>query len=167
MEINELLAEQFASCNNQKNWFAPLQSALEGLTAVQASMKTENGEHSIWQIVSHLYYWNERLLLRFKGMKPKESMIDNNATFDAGNSEVTEASWRLLVEKTTAMMDEFESEILNCDQEKMMARVSDEISTLWYAFLSQTNIHNAYHIGQIVLIRKMHEDWDVKRNGVS
>ena len=36
----------------------------------------------------------------------------------------------------------------------------------WFSPLAQQNIHNAYHIGQIVLLRKLQGSWD-RTKGVS
>jgi hypothetical protein len=36
----------------------------------------------------------------------------------------------------------------------------------WWSPLAQQNIHNAYHIGQIVLLRKLQGAWDSSK-GVS
>jgi hypothetical protein len=166
MEINKILAGQFAATSREKNWLASLRSALEGLNAKQAMWKTEFVDHSILQLVNHLYYWNERHLQRLKGITPEEMVSDNTITFESEHPELTDDSWKLLVEKVNAMMDEFEKEILNCDDAKLKSSVSNQNKMTWLSLFSNTNLHNAYHIGQIVLIRKMQESWDAG-NGVS
>lgn len=164
METKQFLAEQLAACYNQKNWFAPLQSALDGVTLEQAARKMPGG-NSILQIVHHLYFWNERHLLRFKGITPEPMPSDNDSTFESGN--VTEVDWHSLVQKSFAVQEEFEKEILNCSEEKLASPISNENPATWESILSNANLHNAYHIGQIVMLRKMQEVWDAPKNGVN
>ncbi|WMX56720.1 DinB family protein [Peribacillus sp. R9-11] len=64
MNLKAVLLEQMGACYEQKNWFVPLNIAIDGLSAEQASWKSRDS-NSIWQIVNHLIFWNERYLNRF------------------------------------------------------------------------------------------------------
>ncbi|HET6990332.1 MAG TPA: DinB family protein [Bacteroidia bacterium] len=164
MKLKTILSEQFAATNKQKNWFASLTDALEGLTFEQACWKPEDGDHSILQIVNHLYYWNKRMLNRMQHIPNDKMSSDNNSTFGSENNK---DAWLMLLEKSRIMMEEFENEIGKFDDAKLLSPVSDENKSPWYSVLSNTNLHNAYHIGQIVLLRKLQESWDSKKNGVN
>ncbi len=166
MEFNEMIGEQFSACNRDKKWFAPLQSALEGLTAKQASWKMGNDGHSVLQIVNHLIFWNNRYLQKFKGVESGKMQGDNSSTFESGNPVEDDLAWQLTVEKINAVMNEFETAILQCDKTKFEKMVSQENKSTWLSVLGNVNLHNAYHIGQIVLLRKIQESWDAGRNGV-
>jgi uncharacterized damage-inducible protein DinB len=161
MEIKKLLQEQFAVTNSQKNWFATLMSAIDGLTEEQSRWKPQNADHSIYQLVAHLYFWNNRFLNRMKNIPNEKMPDDNDSTFES------EESWSSLIEKLKTMMNDFENEIGKLDEAKLVLPVSAENKSPWYSVISNTNLHNAYHTGQIVLLRKMQEMWYPKKNGVN
>lgn len=159
------LTKQFAACNSQKDWFSPLQSALDGLTAEQAAWKLDQTNHCIWELVNHLLFWNERHYLRLTGATVPPMEGDNKATF--ATTTHTNENWALMLHKLSELMAAFEQEIGRCDEQKLDSFVSEQIKVKWCDILSNINIHNAYHIGQIVLLRKIQESWDAARNGVA
>ena len=167
MEINKILAEQFAATNNQKNWFAPLQSSIDGITAELACWKNENLDHSILEIVHHLIYWNERHLKKLKEMHLEEMTGDNASTFENGLTIISDSEWKLVLGQLNSVMNELQNEILKCDDAKLDSFISIENKSRWHSVIANMNLHNAYHTGQIVLIRKMQKSWDSKKNGVN
>ena len=68
MTTKETLLEQFTACYDENGWFVALKNAVKDLTAEQANWKTENLDNSIWEILSHLNFYNEAYLKRFKGI---------------------------------------------------------------------------------------------------
>ena len=52
------------------------------------------------------------------------------------------------------------------DEAKLSEMVSDEYDSPWSLPIANMNIHNAYHVGQIVLIRKLQGSWN-SNQGVS
>ena len=58
--IKAVLIEQLKTTHNKKEWFVPVNIAVEGLTAEQAMWKDSSGNHSVGQLVNHLYFWNAR-----------------------------------------------------------------------------------------------------------
>jgi hypothetical protein len=61
----------------EKDWFVPIDVAVEGLTAEQASWKDGSGNHSVGQLTNHLLFWNRRELAKFMG-EPEEKFRGNN-----------------------------------------------------------------------------------------
>ena len=76
-----ILLEQLKSTHNVKNWFVPVNIAVDGLSPEQASWKDEGG-HSVGQLTFHLLFWNERQLNDFKGEKKASFSGNNEETFD-------------------------------------------------------------------------------------
>jgi hypothetical protein len=56
--------------------------------------------------------------------------------------------------------------IEGADETKFDEAVSATNKARWASLLSQVNLHNAHHGGQIVLIRKLQGSWDASK-GVS
>ncbi|MGB6632247.1 MAG: DinB family protein, partial [Terriglobales bacterium] len=50
--LKSILLDQLRSTHNVAGWFAPTNTAVEGLTAEQASWKPKDDEHSIGQLAN-------------------------------------------------------------------------------------------------------------------
>ena len=56
--LRSILLEQLRTTHNQKDWFVPIDVAVEGISAEQASWKDGSGNHSVGQLTNHLLFWN-------------------------------------------------------------------------------------------------------------
>lgn len=163
MTTKEFLLEQFTVCYNANGWFVALKNALENLTANEANWRTENLDNSIWEILTHLNFYNAAYLKRFKGEEYVYPIKENNETF---TSAATETDWRAEVEKFEAIMNEWRGLIEAAEDGKFDETVSATNDALWSSVISHINTHNAHHGGQIVIIRKLQGSWDTSK-GVS
>src|SRR5437764_11202667 len=75
--LKSILLEQLRSTHNKAEWFVPANTAVEGLTAEQASWTDGKGNHSVGQLVNHLVFWDRRELQKFKG-EPQDKFSGNN-----------------------------------------------------------------------------------------
>lgn len=150
--LREVLLAELRSTHTSEEWFAPANIAVKGLTAEQASWTDGKGNHSVGQLTYHLVFWNQRNLENLKGEKPANYSGDNDETFDKFDAK----SWNETVRQLDEVMNELEQWVQNADEAKLKesAQVFTHIST-----------HNAYHIGQIIYVRKEQGSWDPK-NGV-
>jgi uncharacterized damage-inducible protein DinB len=156
----EVLVTQLCACRNEDGWFAPLKVALRGVTAEQAAQCGVGSSNSIYGIVHHLVFWNERYLQRFNEGTVLPLEISNSETFQSNGVSVP---WDELQMKLDNVLAQWEQAIMNCDDSKLDSRThpdsdSDEV---WWMSLAHLAIHNAYHIGQIVHIRKEQGSWEV------
>lgn len=165
MTTKEFLIEQFTVCYDENGWFVALKNALRNLTAEQAAWKTENLDNSIWEILAHLNFYNERYLKRFKGEQLPPSTLENSETF-TGAGELSETAWASEVEKFDAIMSEWRNLLESAEEDKLAQAVSAENASPWREVISNINTHNAHHGGQIVVIRKLQGSWDASK-GVS
>ncbi len=164
MNAKELLLEQFTACYDKNTWFVALKNTLEGVTAGEALWKPVGSDKSIWETVSHLNYYNFAYVERFKGEDYQYPADDNDATFTAG--EATEEAWAAEITKLDAVMTEFRELIRNAEMSKFDEPVSKTNQASWATLISNINAHNAYHAGQILLLRKLQGSWD-RSKGVS
>ncbi len=165
MTSKEILIEQFAACYDENGWFVALKNAVKNLTAEQAVWKTENLDNSIWEILAHLNFYNERYLKRFRGENLAPSDLENSETF-AGAATASETDWQKEIEKFDELLGEWRKLLEAADESKFGQAVSAENSALWASIVSHINTHNAHHGGQIVVIRKLQGSWDASK-GVS
>jgi uncharacterized damage-inducible protein DinB len=164
LTAKELILEQFSATHNQKNWFVPFTDAVAGLTAKQAAWKDQSGNHSIWGIVNHLIFWNGRWLIRLKGDVPPKMEIENEGTFSEGTSD--EIAWKGSINKLDEILTGIESRLKDMPDEILDKEAFPGYEGSWYDMFAQMTIHNAYHIGQIVHLRKQQGSWN-QAHGVS
>ncbi len=165
MTAKKILLEQFTACYDENGWFVALKNALMNLTAERAAWKIENLENSIWEILAHLNYYNFAYLERFKGVDYVYSISENSETFSSAEN-AGENDWQAEIAKFEAIMSEWRGLLEAADEAKLTQAVSATNRATWAQLISNVNLHNAHHGGQIVLIRKLQSSWDASK-GVS
>jgi uncharacterized damage-inducible protein DinB len=146
------LLDQLRSTHNQKDWFVPANVAVAGLTPEQASWKDNSGNHSIGQLANHLVFWNKQSLAKFKGEPPQKFSGNNDETFNSFDKK----SWASTVQQLDEVMTEWEKAVEAADDKKIAE---------WAPTIARIGTHNAYHIGQIIYIRRLQGSWNPE-NGV-
>ncbi len=156
MNNREILIEQLQSCRSKNGWFTSMAAAVRGLTQKQADWKSNEEMNSVHEIVRHLNFYNGRYLKRFLNLEVVPAKVDSNDdTFEPQDGE--EGSWGEALKAYDETMERWIDEV---------GQAEDERLEKWTGDLTHLTIHNAYHIGQIVLIRKQQGSWD-KKYGVS
>jgi uncharacterized damage-inducible protein DinB len=158
MDQRTILLRQMAANHNEPNWFVPVERALDGLTAEQSNEKN-GSSNSIKEIVNHLIFWNERYLARFKGKSPSRNIESNDETFHSENNQDWEEAKNQLYQVLTDWVDA----VKVAEEDTFEKSAHEDRHDPWYSVLANINIHNAYHIGQIVEIRKTNGNWDPKK----
>ena len=148
--LKGVLLEQLQTTHNKKDWFASAKDAVDGVTAEQATWRDGKGNHSIGQLTAHLVFWNRQQLAKFKGEKPAGFSGDNNETFNSFDAAKWAATVRELDEVMTAL-------------EKVVEGADDASLQKWASAIAHIGAHNAYHIGQMVYIRRLQGSWDPEK----
>ena len=165
MTQKEIILEQLAACHDHKGWFVAMTDALAGLDAARAAKGPEASSPSIWQIVYHITYWNERTLRRITGAALDPVVTKNEDSFGpAGSGD--EAAWKALQGRFAAVMNDLAAAVRSAPEEKLQGPVTPGGKEVWLETLAHLTLHAAHHIGQIVTLRKLQGSWDA-RNGVS
>lgn len=162
--IKDTLLKQYDTCYDRNGWFVAVRNAIEGVTAEEAAWKPDGADNSIRQTLAHLSYYNNAYLQRFKGIDYEYDVADNDATFRGGAAD--EAEWRAEVERFDTIMTEWRELLAAADESKFDQPVPQKSERKWAELLADVNAHNAYHAGQILLLRKLQGAWDRGR-GVS
>ena len=148
--LRSILLEQLRTTHNEKDWFVDANTAVAGLTPEQASWKDGSGNHSVGQLAYHLVFWNRQALAKFKGETPAKFSGNNDETFTGFDS----AKWAETVKQLDDVMTEWEKAVETADDKKLEASAS---------VIAHIGTHNAYHIGQIVFVRKLQGSWDPEK----
>ncbi|ANC77327.1 hypothetical protein ABE65_011140 [Fictibacillus phosphorivorans] len=151
----EFLVNVLDSTFDKESWYAPLKPAIEGLTAKQASFRPPGeSTKSIWENVNHLIYYKERLVANLEGQE--WTRMDGNDTFFIIKQTEDDDDWILTIDRAEKVHDKLK-ELLNrmsSEDLKESGLESDLIDIL---------LHDAYHTGQIMLLRKMQGSWPSHR----
>jgi hypothetical protein len=145
--LRSVLLQQLKDTHNNSNWFVCADVAVAGVTPEQANWKDGKGNHSVGQLAYHIWFWNQRNLERIGGGQLGKYSGNNDETFDNFDAK----SWKETVEKMDAVMTELEKLVETADDAKLQS-----IATT----IANINAHNAYHIGEIVMVRKEQGSWD-------
>lgn len=145
--LKGVLLEQLRTTHSEEEWFVPANIAVQGLTAEQAKWTPGKDSHSVGQLASHLLFWNTRELADFKGEKPQPFNGNNDETFNNFDA----AQWADTVKKLDVILTEWEKVVEAADDQKLAANAS---------LIAHIGAHNAYHVGQIIYVRKLQGSWD-------
>ena len=175
LELMDIFRMEFDFSWDTETWFLPLEPALKGLNSTDANWNPPGGGNTIWQTVNHLNYYNAILVKQINSPTPRKKEFNNKVTFGDIGEPVSE-EWKALLgentfgdvgdpadsEKWNAVLDETRliCEILR----KSLAQVNDsQLEEELVGRLVRQILHNVYHIGQIVLIRKQQGSWSKER----
>jgi hypothetical protein len=159
--LKSVLLAQLRSTHNKAEWFVPVNTAVAGLTPEQARWipKSEGpnnpapADHSVGMLAYHLLFWNADALARFKGEKSPTPPSDNTETFNKFDA----TNWPETVKKLDEVLTAWEQAVEAADDAKIAANAE---------LIAHVGTHNAYHTGQIIIVRKLQGSWDPKK-GVS
>jgi len=146
-DLRGVLLEQLQTVHNQKDWFVSIREAVDGVTADQANWSDGKSNHSVGQLTYHILFWNRRALAEFKGQDPGKLSGNNEETFN--NFDVKQ--WSETVKELDNVMTDWEKAVQSADEEKIKKNAS---------LIDHVGAHTAYHLGEIVVVRKAQGSWD-------
>ena len=148
--LRSLLLYELHTTHTEADWFVPISTAVDGLTAEQANWQPPNGGHSVGQLTYHLLFWNRENLLSFRAEKKQAFTGNNDETFDKFDAK----QWADTVKQLDQVMT---------DLEKLVESASDGQLAKWTRVIGNICTHNAYHVGQIVYVRKLQGSWNPEK----
>jgi uncharacterized damage-inducible protein DinB len=141
-------------------------AAVQEIPAQLAARKLEGYPHSICQVVGHMNYWMDYELRRIGGEDPPYP-AHAAESWPSTSGAPTEFEWKQVVAQFAALIDQLStlakagSEFLSREVKSTQAvhnrPAYSVLDVLW-----QTAVHNSYHVGQIVLLRRLLNDWPVQ-----
>src|SRR5215472_12759029 len=149
-DLRGVLLEQLKTTHNNKEWFVPANIAVQGLTAERANWTDGKGNHSIGQLAYHLLFWNTQLLAKFKGETPPKYSGKNDDTFYNFDAK----QWNDTVQQLDKVMT---------DLEKFVETADDKTIEKNAPLIARVGTHNAYHVGQIIYIRRLQGSWNPEK----
>lgn len=139
-------------------WFgSSVLSILDGLPAAAAARSPIAGAHSIWELVRHMTAWKGEVLARLRG-EPAGTPAEGD--WPAPPSAATEEAWRDELARMTRVHEHLVALVRRSSPAQLHHPVRDERNresgtglTQWQTLHGIVQ-HDAYHLGQISLLRK-------------
>ncbi|WP_088041529.1 DinB family protein [Bacillus sp. EAC] len=151
----DLLLNVLDTTFDKESWYAPLKHAIDGINAEQASWRPAGqSATTIWETVNHLIYYKERLVANIEGRQ--WTRIDGNETFYITEQSNDDNEWKKVVDRL---------ETIHNSLRHLLSKMSDEDldQNSFESNLLDIMLHDAYHTGQIIQIRKMQGSWPSHR----
>lgn len=148
--LRSILLDELHNTHDKSNWFVCGNVAMANLTPEQASWSDGKGNHSVGQLAYHLVFWNKQSLAKLHGETPEKFSGNNNDTFTNFNAK----QWGDLVHQFDQQMTDLEKIVQNANDDQL-AKIAPTIANI--------SLHNAYHIGEIVMVRKEQGAWDASK----
>lgn len=132
----------------------------DGMDWQGSGEKPANCPHSVWELLSHMVYWQDFMLAYLKGDHPaspkhaKDSWPDSQAP---DNSD----EWKHMLSRFLEGLQEAELEAAK-DLTEKKGGGRDRTRAEW---LMSIALHNTYHAGQVAMVRRMTESWPPPSGG--
>lgn len=132
--------------------FTPFARALDGLSAEDAVRKPEGSPHSVADVLAHMVFWQERFLRMVDGEEPTPV-----AHASDGWPSVTAEEWPDLVRRYLAGLERYRA--LARDADALARPLAKGRDRSVGAGVASYFVHEAHHLGQVILLRRMLGAW--------
>jgi uncharacterized damage-inducible protein DinB len=153
--MTEWIRQAFADALYGKNAHYDVLKALQGITAEEARKQPIKNERSIWDHLYHIVFWHNVTLRAIQGKKIDWKAIQGTDWLPQ-NAKLTEKSWKDLVKSFSNHL----STLKKIGETEDLTRPIKGFGNmpLGRGIIIEFQ-HNGYHIGQIVILRKMLNLW--------
>lgn len=127
-----------------------LSDTLKGITSDQASRRIAEGRNTIWEIVNHVVQWRFHVLKRLKGEKAPSP--EHN--FILPVEESSQQAWNRTLQELEKSQQAWLSFLEGLDENEY-DEVYSENNMSYYDHIQGILQHDAYHLGQVVLLSKI------------
>ncbi|MBE7121249.1 DinB family protein [Bacillus cereus] len=152
----DVLSDPLLANANDPSWYLPFSDSVERLSEEHAFWTPNEESNSIAEIVQHLLYWNQTWQTRYqKSNVDAVPSIGNNNSFIIPEKHTFAALKKQLLEVLLRWQELLSEEKVEREVNGYPGHVK------WWAILGNVSTHNAYHIGQIIYIRKLQNSWKI------
>ena len=143
------ISKLFSDLQHGECWIGTnFKQTLHGVTAATAAKSIDDHTNSIWQLVAHLIYWRTSVINRLNGNLNTPPFPDFKLPDELNNQ-----NWKQTIQDFESVYHLLRSTI-NHFKEENLIKPSPKESQTYYQLIMGCLQHDAYHLGQIVLIRK-------------
>jgi len=153
MEITEAIAQHLLDVHYGENWTDVwIRSALEDVTLAEAAQITAASPNTIAALLHHITFYNNVILARLQGVDP---YVGDPNGFDVPVLE-GQASWEKQKSDNLLSAQRLADAIRKVPDEVLDRPIlKEKASSSYYRQLHGVIEHAHYHLGQIVLLKKL------------
>ncbi len=151
MSATQRILHHYDGVLNGEPWHGDaVWSILDGISAREAAVRPAPAGHTIWEIVMHMTFWETVATARLAGLRAGLVEDLNFPPMPAA----TEENWRKTLDQFRTANHNFREALAKLD-----AKHLDEFTAAgkrtFYGEAHGILEHHVYHLGQIVLLKKM------------
>ncbi len=151
MKITELIAQHIIEVHEGGNWTeVNIKDTLEDISYEEAIFVTKASSNSIAALLHHLSFYNEIVLERLMGINPE---INDTNGFDVPPI-INKNNWQQLKERNIQSAYKLAKLVEQFPEDKLFHLTITGSST-HYKMLQGIVEHAHYHLGQMVLLKKL------------
>jgi uncharacterized damage-inducible protein DinB len=151
MKITEVIAQHITEVYQGNNWTeVNIKDTLADVGYTEATIVTRASNNSIASLVHHLSFYNDVVMQRLSGINP---VISDSNGFDMAAIK-NEDDWIKLKASNTLSALQLASAVREFPEDKIFDLTVTGHST-HYKMLHGLTEHAYYHLGQIVLLKKL------------
>ena len=157
----ERIVDQLQREHDGDPWHgSPLRELLRGMTPEVASARPIRHVHSVWEIVLHMTGWKNEVRRRLSGA-PAGEPADGDWP---GVPSPTAAAWQAAIDRLQQAHESLVAAVRQLPESKLFEPTNDPrnretgAGVSYYVLLHGIVQHDAYHSGQIALVRKGAEE---------
>jgi hypothetical protein len=148
IEINRIL-KQFEALQHGDCWIGVnFKEALHGIDAATAATRMAPNGNSIWMLTTHLIYWRTRVTNQLNGSDDIPPFKDF-----ALPDELSEKNWKQTLLDFEAAYHALRN-AMHVVKDEQLDKPSPREGQTFYELIMGCPQHDAYHLGQIVLLNK-------------
>lgn len=151
MNEQERIANLFEKLYQDSPWIdVNLVSTLDGITAKQAYKRVLPNCNTIWEITQHMIAWRNNVLKRVKGktiQTPANNYVEKVKDHSA-------KAWKATVQKLAGSQKKW-MHFLHTTNPGSFEKIYPVNGMTYYEHIQGILQHDAYHLGQLVLLKKL------------
>lgn len=156
MQRKEILIHGWDFAFDVEGWYPPLKAALKDVDFEQGRWKPDGkSSHTIGELVDHLLYYKKRFLFRLEQKEWPFTVASNDETFHTTQYSTPE-DWNNAIVELGSVHQSIREKLMRLkDGDLDSPMPKDPIGGQVLSLM----MHDAYHTGQIVLLRKLYGSW--------
>lgn len=151
MTQGELIADEIRRALRGEAWHgSSLSELLAAVTADEAIQRPIPTAHNMWELVLHITSWCNIVLRRLSGGAPEPAEGEDWPE----SGEVSTEQWMAIVQAMTESHERLCEAVARLDDDRLMQNAPKSTNSV-AVMLHGVAQHDAYHGGQIALLRKL------------
>lgn len=141
----------FEKLYNSKPWLdINMVSTLKSINAKQAQKRVLKNCNTIWEITAHVIAWRQNVLLRVNG----EVITTPNHNYIKEVKDTSETAWKNTLNDLDVSQKQW-VDFLKTSSDNNLKHIYTPNNMTYYEHIHGIIQHDAYHLGQIVLLKKL------------